>query len=108
MNLSLPAGFVVDAQGPYIITAPTDDRDYSLDWTNVIATLGPTPPDTIATSTWNVFAPNVEGTTAQAGAITTVWITSPAIGEYYVSNTIVTAGGRTFTRGFRLFVSANV
>jgi len=102
------SGFLVDAQGPYIYTAPTDDRDYSFDWTNVLATLGPTPPDTIATSAWLVPTPNIEGATAVANPITTVWITSPTIGEYYVSNTIVTAGGRSFTRTFRLIISENI
>lgn len=107
------SGFQVDAQGPYIETAPDtgsggDDRDYSFDWTNVLATLGPTPPDTIATSTWNVPTPNVEGASALSNPITTVWITSPTIGEYFVSNTIVTVGGRKFTRGFRLIVTEGI
>lgn len=104
------SGFMIDAQGPYIQSAPTDDRDYSLDWTKVLASAA-TPTDTIATSAWSVPADSglTLGAEDIAGNVTTVWITcGSTLGEFFVSNTVVSTAGRSWTRGFRLQVIENL
>jgi hypothetical protein len=106
------SGFLFDAQGPYIVSSPggasPDDRDYSIDWTQVLALLGPTPPDTIASNVWNIPTGVTLDSSATLGNVTTCWLTTPTIGTYYISNTMTTVGGRTFTRGFRLIITENI
>jgi hypothetical protein len=80
---------------------PQETKDYSLDWSADLAA------DTIATSAWTI-SPG-DPTVAQASATTTlatVWISGGIVGNTYdVTNSIVTAGGRTLTKTFRLYVT---
>jgi|HubBroStandDraft_3_1064219.scaffolds.fasta_scaffold278763_2 hypothetical protein len=106
--------FIQDAQGWYIVVAPGEFRDYSLDWTDFLAGLpavpGMSPLDQIARSTWSVPAPNVASSPATniPTNVTTTWISSPTIGTYFILNTIYTVGGRIEPRGFRLIVTENI
>jgi len=98
------SGFQTDIAGPYIISNPADNRDYSLDWS---ANLGPS--ETIQTSVWSVPAPLSAGSSTINGAVTTQWISggSPEA-VYVISNTITTNQGRTFDRSFRLIVRLGI
>jgi hypothetical protein len=102
--------FIIDGLGPYIVVAPGDFRDYSLDWTNFLAALPGLPVDQIKTSTWSVPTPNVASlpTANIPTNVTTTWISTPTVGTYVVVNTIITTGGRDFSRSFRLIVAENI
>lgn len=97
------SGFLFDAIGPYIISAAGDDRDYSVDWTNLL-NVG----ETISTSTWTVPTGLVAGLALIVVNVTTQWITSPTVGSYIVVSEITTSQGRIYNRSFRLIVNENI
>lgn len=104
------SGFVLDSQGWFITVAPGEDRDYSLDWTDFLASLGSVPVDILIRSAWTLPAGVTAGPASfnPATNITTQWIASPTIGEYFILNTVTTVNGRIFPRGFRLIVAENI
>ena len=76
---------------------PSDIRDYSFDWTRVLATADPD--DTIATSTWTIPAGLTKDSEANTTTTTRVWVRGGTAGENYtVTNRVTTAGGRTLER----------
>lgn len=103
-------GFQQDEEGWFIRAAPTDDRDYSIDWTLLLASLVGTPVDQITLSNWNVPVGVTLGavSTNNPTNINTAWLTTPVAGTFFISNSIVTRDNRDFTRGFRLIVGAGL
>jgi hypothetical protein len=97
------SGFQSDSRGMYIISAPNDIRDYSMDWTSLLAT-----GETIATASFVVPTGLVAGSLTTVGNITTQRITSPTVGTFYVTGTIITSTGEEFNRTFRLIVTSNI
>lgn len=108
--MNQPNGFQRDEQGWFIVSAPGDDRDYGIDWTQLLASLPGLPVDQVASSSWTIPPGLTLGrTTVNVPVnVNTAWITSPTIGIFFVSNTIITTAGRDFTRGFRLIVAENI
>ncbi len=108
--MNTPAGFQRDENGWFIVAAPTDDRDYSIDWTLLLASLGSIPVDQIVTSAWNLPVGVTLGAVSVNNPtnVMTAWITTPTAGTYFVSNTVVTRDNREFTRGFRLIVAEQI
>lgn len=108
--MNTPNGFQRDENGWFIVAAPGDDRDYSISWRDLLASLGSIPVDQIYLSNWNLPAGVTLGAVSVNNPtnINTAWITTPTPGTYFVSNTIVTRDNRDFTRGFRLIVAENI
>ena len=74
---------------------PDAVKDYPLDWGKEWLVDG----DTIATSTWDVPSGLNEGTHTNTTTETVAWISGGTLGQSYViTNTIVTANGRTDQR----------
>ena len=101
-------GFRADRDGAYIDKDTDAVLDYSVDWTNWMPTS-----DTITTSTWAItaIAGDEDALTIDSEAETTLVATAVISGGtdgniYTVSNTIVTADGRTERRHFRIIVKA--
>ena len=79
----------------FAVRDPDSILDYSIDWTEWLATTT----DTISASTWII--PTALSTTNNSfgTATTIVWISGGTAGEVYdVTNRIVTYGGRTEDR----------
>ncbi len=72
--------------------------DYSIDYAKVLALVSPT--DTILTSNWTITSNAVLGAMSINGTIATVWVSGGTkIGSIVrLTNTIVSAGGRTHVR----------
>jgi|ERR1700739_594035 len=98
------SGFQTDVFGPFIESNPSDNRDYSFDWSSILQQ-----DETISTSNWTVPAPLVAGAKAINATVTTQWI-SGGVDQctYRISNTIVTNQGRMLERSFRLVVQASI
>jgi hypothetical protein len=83
---------------------PEETKDYSIDWS---ADLGA---DTINTSSWSLSPSDpivTQTSVASSNTLTTVWISGGVSGRAYdVTNSIITAGGRTLTKTFRLYIPA--
>lgn len=77
---------------------PNETLDYLVDWTEYLGS------DDIATSTWSTSQENVDVVSSTNTAKTTTgWVSGGADGDkVYVSNRIVTVGGRTVERSFTL------
>jgi hypothetical protein len=77
-------------------------KDFSINWTPDLGT------DTISSSTFAISLPGPSITqSTNTTTQTTVWISGGVPGTFYqVTNTIVTAGGRTLTKTFTLEVLA--
>lgn len=79
---------------------PSDVLDYAIDWEDILVADS----DTISTSAWSTSSPaglTVASSPAPSvnGYVTTVWVSGgTAITQYALTNTIVTAGGRTYQR----------
>lgn len=91
--------FQTDSQGAFIEKDPGSTLDYSFDWTAWLATSAG---DAIASSTWT--NPGLTaGVATFAAGVTTVYLSGGVAGIIYtVTNTIVTTGGRTEKRSFRI------
>jgi hypothetical protein len=64
--------------------------DYQINWATWLGT------DTIATSTWSVPAGITKDSDTNTTTTATIWLKSGTVGTTYeLTNTIVTAGGRT-------------
>jgi len=68
--------------------------DYSINWAKALTT------DTITASSWTISDPSlVEDHATFAPSATTIWLTGGTPNNTYtVTNTIMTAGGRTFVQ----------
>ena len=95
------SGFQYDRNGPFIIVAVNDNRDYSIDWT---ALMDVPNSETIATSGFSADPALILGANYVQGFVTTQWISSPTAGSYWVTGTITTNNGREFNRSFRMTV----
>ena len=103
--MSNTTGFRSDRDGIYIDKSPAAVLPYTLDYTAWIST------DTIVTATWTVstIAGDSSALAIDSDSETTlkasVVLSGGSIGSIYtVSNTIVTAGGKTEKRSFRVVV----
>ena len=94
--------YVTDVTGTWIEKDPLDVLDYSFDWTDILATSGN---DTNSSSVWGGDSGITIGASTGAGAVRTTIISGGSVGQSYaVTNKIVTVGGRTIERSFRLDV----
>jgi len=82
---------------------PAEVLDYSLNW---LANLGT---DTITNSTWAISDSGlVETDSSQTASIATIWLSGGTLNQTYsVKNTIITAGGRTFTQTVNIKIASN-
>jgi hypothetical protein len=71
---------------------PSDVLDYRIDWTAILRS------DTIETSTWSVPSALTVDSHSFTDTRTTVWLSGGTVGEHRITNTIVTASGRTLQR----------
>ena len=84
---AVPRGFFKDG-GRWAVYQDADEvLDYVIDWTGLLDG------DTIATSTWTADGATIDSESETTTAAT-VWISSPQ-GGGKITNTIITAGGRT-------------
>ena len=98
------SGFSADAAGPFIVSAPGDNRDYSLDWTALVQE-----GETLSASDWSVAHGLVLGAVAVTGLVTTQWLSGGGDGmDYRVTNTVTTSQGRVFKRSFRVLVRSGI
>lgn len=78
---------------------PSEDLDYTIDYSKVFAI---TPADAISTSNWAVTSPATDITTHSESNTTdsaTIWLSGGTEGRrYWITNTVVTTGGRTYER----------
>jgi len=89
------SAFATDDRGQRVLQDPSDNLDYTFDWTDWLAG------DTIATSSWTAAAGLTEGVNANTTTTATVWLSGGTAGvSYVVTNTVTTAGGRTASRSF--------
>lgn len=73
---------------------PQEIKDYTIDWTDDLAT-----GETISTSSWAVGTGLTETDEDLATPNATVWVSGGTAGtEYLAVNTITTSGGRTLER----------
>lgn len=73
---------------------PQEDKDYTIDWSDDLAT-----GETILTSEWSVGTGLTEDDDDRDDTTTTVWVSGGTGGnEYLAVNTITTSGGRTLER----------
>ncbi len=78
---------------------PDSTLDYSINWTLWLAG------DTIASSAWILEAGLAAVATSNTASITTIWLSGGTVWHrQYVTNRIVTAGGRTEDRTFWLVI----
>lgn len=79
---------------------PNATLDYQVDWEPWLAG------DTIATSSWTVPAGLTQNAATNTTTTATVWLSAGTAGQTYtVTNRVVTAGGRTDDRSFKLYVA---
>lgn len=98
------SGFQLDKEGFFIVSTPSDTRDYQIDWSNVL-NVG----ETISASTWGVPVGLVSGATAFTATIATQRIGGGRVNTVHrIDNTITTSAGLVYKRGFRLFVKINL
>jgi hypothetical protein len=98
------SGFLSDSAGPYVTSSPSDNRDYSFDWSLVLQS-----GENISTSTWAATAGVTVGATTFTGSVTTAWVSGGSSGTTYtVTNTMTTSQGRTLARAFRLIVQTGI
>lgn len=84
---------------PAFQKAPGETLDYVVDWTTWLGA------DTISSSAWVVPSALITGTASNSTTTATQFIGGgQAEQDYTVTNTIVTAGGRTAVRAFTIQV----
>lgn len=92
---------LIDAKGEYFEKREGSEFDITLDWSKLLGD------DQINESTWELDAGIEEGTGGDSFTLqtTVIWLKGGVAGnEYEATNTIVTAGGRTFVRAARIKV----
>jgi hypothetical protein len=78
---------------------PAEVLDYQVDWSLWLGT------DTISTSAWAIATGLTAGTTSNTTTTATTWVSAGTDGRRYtMTNTIVTAGGRTAIRTLELLI----
>jgi len=97
------SGFQFNAQGPFIVSAVNDNRDYSIDWTNLLNS-----GETIATVTWVVPTGVAAGSSSVTGNVSTQFLITPTVGSYYITAEMTTSAGRVFNRSFKLIVAKDI
>lgn len=97
----MASGFQSDSQGAYIEKDPDSTLDYTLDWDGRRSSwLGG---DRLVGSTWILEAGIVLADHNRTETTTTAWISGGTDGTTYkVTNRVMTAGGRTDDRSFRI------
>ncbi len=83
--------------------SPAEVLDYTINWGQALAN------DTILTSDWAISdASLVETNATNTGTSATIWLSQGTNNvQYVVTNTIVTAGGRTFDQDVNIRVGSN-
>lgn len=100
--MTATTGFERDNQGAYIRKDPEAILDYTLDYTNYLAT-----GDTISSSTFTVDTgiTKTADTIASGNKVVNITLSGGTAGTVYtIKNTIVTANGRTAVKRFRVKV----
>jgi len=83
------------------VKGPNEVLDYEEDWSDVLAASSPA--DTISTSTWTATNGVIVDSDTNTPSVATVWLSGGRVWSYAtVTNTIVTAGARTFVRKMTL------
>ena len=79
---------------------PDEIKDYTITWTDLLEG------DTISTSVWDIPTGLTEPTaSSNTSTVSKIWIGGGTSGQSYnVSNSITTAGGRTYNRTIILVV----
>ena len=73
--------------------------DYGLNWATWLGT------DTISSSSWTVPAPLTKDSDSSTSTLASIWLSGGIAGSSYnVTNTIITAAGRTDERSIRVVV----
>jgi len=73
--------------------------DYQIDWSDMLGA------DTIATSSWDVPTGITSSSPSNTTTTATIFLAGGTLGQQYiVTNTVTTAGGRTDTRSFALWI----
>lgn len=82
---------------------PSEVLDYSLNWANALGT------DTITTSSWAISDSSlVENHSTNTSTLTVIWLEDGTLNQsYVVTNTIETAGGRTFQQSVNIRILSN-
>lgn len=81
---------------------PDDVLDFSLDWSDVLAADAN---DTIESVAWTVPGDLTKESQAEAGAISTIWLSGGEAGtRYQIGCLLTTTGGRTYDRTIELTV----
>lgn len=86
---------------------PDATEDFGFNWADYLGA------DTISTSSWTAYTTGWDATSeitidsdAETTTTTTVWLSSGTKGKsYYLTNRIVTAGGRTVDRTLKVVVA---
>jgi hypothetical protein len=92
---------LIDEKGEFFTKLAGEKLDFGIDYTDFLGT------DTIATSSWSVGTGITQSTPAPSNTSTavTIWLSGgTADTEYAVTNTMVSAGGRTAVRTIRIKV----
>jgi len=78
---------------------PTEVLDYTIDWTTLLDG------DTISTSTWAVDTGITQDSESETATAAIIWVSGGTVDKQYtLTNTIVTAGGRTRVRSIAINV----
>jgi len=78
---------------------PTEVLDYTIDWETLLAG------DTISTSVWAVPTGITEDSESETTVLAIIWVSGGTVDKQYtLTNTIVTAGGRTRVRSIAINV----
>lgn len=100
-------GYQQDSTGAYIVKDPGSTLDYVIDWTNWLGA------DTVSSVTYTLdsgisTSTDIGGSaTSTTDTTTTVNITGGTTGNIYnVKAEMVTAGGRTVVRNFRIRIES--
>ncbi len=82
-----------------LVKDPDGVLDYGFDWSAWLVA------DTISTSVWTVPVGLTEDSESETTTTTTIWLSGGTPGQLYtITNRVVTAGGRTDDRSFKLRV----
>ena len=78
---------------------PTEVLDYTIDWETLLDG------DTISTSTWSVPTGITQDSESETSVLAIIWVSGGTVDKQYtLTNTIVTAGGRTRVRSIAINV----
>jgi len=78
---------------------PTEVLDYTIDWETLLDG------DTISTSEWDVDTGITEDSESETTTLAIIWVSGGTVDKQYtLTNTIVTAGGRTRVRSIAINV----